>query len=107
DVRILIGRDVDAFGAGAVDDLDGVHALAPDIGAKRLDVRDVNGNPRFAADANHLFNRTEQADCVRAFVALMSVVHAPPFSAHFGQLDHLFGLRVTARRVIQTSGQAE
>src|SRR5262249_47236885 len=58
DVWILIGRDVDAFGAGAVDDLDGVSALAPDIGAKRLDVRDVNGNPRFAADANHLFNRT-------------------------------------------------
>src|SRR5262249_8776256 len=48
DVRVLICSDVDAFGAGAVDDLDGFRALAPDIGAERFDVRDVNGNLRFA-----------------------------------------------------------
>src|SRR5262249_27052241 len=83
DVGILIGSDVDAFRAGAVDDLYGILALSPDIGAKRLDVRDVDGNLRFAADANHLFNRTEQSDCVRAFVALVSVVNSAPFGGDF------------------------
>src|SRR5215510_13326426 len=62
DVRVLIGRDVDAFVAGAVDDLDGLRALVPDVGAERLDVRDVYGNLRLAAYADHLFNRSEQPD---------------------------------------------
>src|SRR5215470_12778983 len=62
DVRVLIGRDVDAFVAGAVDDLYRLRALAPDVGAERLDVRDVYGNLRLAAYADHLFYRSEQPD---------------------------------------------
>src|SRR5262249_47226930 len=64
DVRILIGRDFDAFVAGAADDLYGLCALAPDVGAERFDVRDVYGNLRLAAYADHLFNRSEQPDGV-------------------------------------------
>ena len=55
--------------------------VAPDVGAQRLDVRDVHRDARFAPDAQHLAHGREQPDRVRALVALVRVVDAAECAA--------------------------
>src|SRR5262249_49139831 len=101
-IWILICRDVDAFRASAIDEFDSFCALPPDIGAQRLDMRDVDGQTGFATDANDLFNRSQQTNVVRTFVTHVRVIDAAAFGYDLGQFDDLFGFGEAAGRIVQT-----
>src|SRR5215469_18094540 len=75
-VWILIGSDSNSFALRPLNHRDCARALAPDLRAQSLDMRDVHCNVRFTTDANCLFDGTEQSDGVRALVAHVAVVVA-------------------------------
>ena len=94
-------------GARPLEQRDHRVALPPHVGAERFDVRDVHGNLRFAADANDLVDRADQSDRVGALVAKMRVVDAALRRGDLRELDHLFGRRVAAGRVVEPGRHAD
>src|SRR5262249_11900335 len=106
-VWILAGGGLDAVAARLLHQVDRLFALAPDIWSQCFDVRDVHRYLRFATDANRLFNRAEQSNCVRTFVAHVRVVDSTFRSCDLSELDDFFGLRVALWRVIQAGRHAE
>ena len=90
-----------------IDQRDDVLALAPDVGAEGLDVRDHYREVGLLADANGLADGAEQADVVGAFVAHVGVVDAAVLCRDTGELDDLFGAGEAARRIVEAGGHAD
>src|SRR5262249_2076069 len=67
-VGVLIGGDDLPFLAAGLDERDDVAGLAPRLFAARLQVRDVDGQPRLPADAQRLLDRLQHADSLVADV---------------------------------------
>ena len=70
-------------------------------------MRDVHRNPRFAADANRLRDRAEQANGIGILIAHVRIVITAHRSDDFRQLNDLLRLCETPGNVKQARGQAE
>ena len=109
-VRILIGPDRHAAGAGGVDVRRALAGAAPGIRAERLHVRDDAGRARTLGDGDDFVDGGQDADRVRAFVTDVTRVHgaaARGLCRRAHQVGHFVGLRVGAGRVEQAAGETE
>src|SRR5262249_52342989 len=103
-VAIDIRRDGQALAPRGLDLRDGVAHPAPVVLAGRLEVVNLSGNLRLAADADYLVNAVEQGWSLAAHVRDVAALVA---GRHLAQLDQFLGVGVIARGILQCGRDAE
>ena len=103
-VGVGVGGDVGAGGAGGVDLGNDFGHASPVVFARDFDVPDLDGNVRFAADAQGFVDGFENRV---ALVAHVRRVDAAELAGLGGEGDQFLGLRVGSGRVFERSGDAD
>ena len=104
-VRIHVGLQVDVLAAGLLEiRRHPRRRLVPDRRRTELDVRDLDRNARFAADAQDFVERFESPV---GLVADVADVEAARRRRHLRQFDHFFRGRKVRRFVFEARRQAE
>ncbi len=86
DVRVAISVDVEAAGAGGVDELEDLLGLVPGIDSVALDVRNLDRATGSLADVDGLLDRLKQAGALAADVAGVDAAGEADGSSHAGDL---------------------
>ena len=102
-IGIDVSRDVQPFGAGGVNEGEGLRDFPPVGPAGRLDVTHLDGNPRFLTDPDRFLDRAEE---VYALAADVACVEAAALSGDPSQRDELIGLGVAPRGVDEAGGES-
>src|SRR5215813_5448145 len=103
-VRIDIGCDVEPFIARLLDESQGSLHQWPILLSRGFEMVNVNGDVGFPAYADDLLYRIEK---MRAFIAHVREIGAAILSGHFGELDELFRLRISAWRIDESSRESD
>ena len=98
-VRVLVGVDGQALGAGGFDPLDYGRGRAPHRRAQRLDVCHHPGDSRLPGHVDDLFDRGDHPDRVVGLVADVAGVDAVELAGDPAKFDQLGVLGVAAGRV--------
>ena len=104
EVGIDVGGDVDARGAGLVEDAQEAVGLAPQAEHRQLHVGDLDGELRLAADGDDLVDRVPEVAVLAPDVADVAAARG---GGDLGQRPHLGAGREDARVVLEAGGKAE
>ena len=103
-VWVLVRRNVDALGSGALDERGRFLDLAPVLLSRRLVMRQLDPDAGAAPDLEVLFDRLKK---FRRFVADVARIEAASVADDLAERDQLVGRPEGARRIDQARGEPD